>query len=129
MTDVSNIQVNATPTASASPLEAMKDTRPNELTTADAQGRNITVRRSTPLDLFRLTKVYGDKATQATLNLAMIVSSVTAIDGERVVPPGTDRQIEALFARLGWDGFITARNLTTQLDPPADTDGLELAKN
>lgn len=128
--EVSNIRVNEGSASSApSALEPMKDKRANELTVPDSLGRSITVRKSTPLDLFRLTKLYGAKATEATLNMAVAVTSVTAIDGDRIVPPGTDRQIEMLFERLGWEGFAAVGKALAKLNPDISEDGEELVKN
>lgn len=126
--EISNIRVSEG--AKVSPvLEAMIDKRPNEVSVTDTLGRVIVVRKSSPLDLFRLTKLYGNKATEATLNLAIAVTSVISIDGDRIVPPGTDRQIEMLFERLQWEGLNAVNRAVAQLAPQMDESEMDLVKN
>ncbi|WP_293857206.1 hypothetical protein [uncultured Alsobacter sp.] len=75
----------------------------------DANGRVIKVKVIGPVELYRLTKVLGAfSSNQATMNMAMSACSVIAIGGEPVSPPSTEREIEAVLQRLGYEGLAAA---------------------
>lgn len=80
-----------------------------EQSVVDGLGRNLTLRRLTALDKLRLFKAAGPDLAlnEAWLGMAMLASSVTAIDNIPVPPPANEQQIEALVSRLG-DAGITA---------------------
>jgi hypothetical protein len=77
------------------------------LIAVDPAGRSLEVRRIGALDRLRLFKALGavlaDNAPY--LGMAMLASSVCAIDGVPVPAPVTEGQIEALVQRLGDAGI------------------------
>ena len=79
------------------------------LRTVDAAGRALELRRLGALDKLRLFKAVGPVLSQNApyLGMAMLASSVTAIDGVPVPPPVTELQVEQMVGRLG-DGGIAA---------------------
>ena len=72
-------------------------------TVIDANGRQLTIRRLTALDRLRLFKAAGPllAQNQPWLGMALIASSVAAIDDVPVPPPSNEVQIEAMVGRLG----------------------------
>jgi hypothetical protein len=97
-----------------------------ELTTTTADGTRLTLRRLNALDKLRLFKAAGPLLAQNEpwLGMALLASSVVAIDDVPVPPPGTEQQIEAMVARLG-DAGIAA--VATALRPVAAHQPAELA--
>ena len=71
-------------------------------TVVDANGRKLTIRNLTALDRLRLFKAAGPvlAQNQPWLGMAIIASSVVAIDDVPIPPPVTEMQIEALIGRL-----------------------------
>jgi hypothetical protein len=95
----------------------------------DARGRVITVHRLNALQYYRLTKAMGATASNAaTMDLAVIASSVKAIDDEDILSPGSELQIEHLMQRLDFDGLSAAGEALKSLSTSED-DGTEAAKN
>lgn len=85
----------------------------------DAEGRSLTLRRLTALDKLRLFKAVGPVLAhnQPYLGMAMLASSVTAIDGVPIPAPANEVQIEALVSRLGDAGIAAA---AAALQPEAE---------
>ena len=79
------------------------------LRVTDAEGRALELRRLGALDKLRLFKALGPTLSQNApyLGMAMLASSVTAIDEVPVPPPATELQVEQMVQRLG-DGGIAA---------------------
>lgn len=75
--------------------------------TVDAEGRRLELRRLGALDKLRLFKAVGPSLAQNApyLGMAMLASSVTAIDGVPVPPPVTELQVEQMVSRLGDSGI------------------------
>jgi hypothetical protein len=73
----------------------------------DSLGRRLTLKSLTALDKLRIFKAAGPELAlnQPWLAMAVIASSVTAIDDIPVPPPTTETQIEALVGRLGDSGI------------------------
>ena len=73
----------------------------------DALGRRLSLRRPTALDKLRLFKAAGPVLAynQPWLGIALLATSVVAIDEVPVPPPANEAQIEALVARLGDRGL------------------------
>jgi hypothetical protein len=95
----------------------------------DIKGRVIEVRRVTLLQMFRLTEVLGESASNPTrLNLAMSACSVTAIDGEKVSFPGKLSELEIIFQRLDFYGVAAAAEALKKLGIGGDVDEA-VAKN
>jgi hypothetical protein len=72
-------------------------------TITDAEGRRLAIRRLTALDRLRLFKAAGPllAQNQPWLGMAVLASSVVAIDEVPVPPPVNELQIEAMIGRLG----------------------------
>ncbi len=99
-----------------------------EVSARDALGRRLSVRRMSALDRLRLFKAIGSELAQNSpyLGVAMLASSVTAIDDIPVPAPTTERQLEALVQRLGDEGLdaiADALAYETDSDMGTDTPG------
>jgi len=93
----------------------------------DDGGRRLLVRRLTALDRLRLFKAAGPELAQNQpwLGMALIASSVVAIDDIPVPPPANETQIEAMIGRLG-DCGVTA--VARALHSPSEQDiAMEMA--
>ncbi|GGH14870.1 hypothetical protein GCM10007036_14460 [Alsobacter metallidurans] len=111
---------NATAPATAeTPSQKIVKAADRRATATDDEGRVIEVKALTALDLYRLTKLLGaNSANQQALNIAMSACSVTAIDGERITPPNSEREIEAMIQRLDFHGLQAATIALVQLQIP-----------
>lgn len=76
-------------------------------TITDARSRQLTLRRLTVLDRLRLFKAAGPVLAEnhPWFGMAILASSVAAIDGVPVPLPSNEAQIEAAVSRLGDDGL------------------------
>jgi hypothetical protein len=85
-----------------------------------ANGTRLTLRRLNALDKLRLFKAAGPVLAQNDpwLGMALLASSVVAIDDVPVPVPATEYQIEAMVARLG-DAGIAAVALALRPDVAA----------
>jgi hypothetical protein len=94
----------------------------------DSMGRRLTIRNLTALDKLRIFKAAGPELAlnQPWLAMAILASSVTAIDGIPVPSPATEIQIEALVGRLG-DSGIEA--IAQTIVPLSDIDDAEQVTN
>jgi hypothetical protein len=95
------------------------------ITVKDSDGRALFLRRMGALDRLRLFKAVGAELAQNApyLGMAMLASSVTAIDGIPVPAPTTEAQIEALIQRLGDAGLAAAASvLADQAASPGSAD-------
>jgi hypothetical protein len=111
------------------PSEIVAQSANDTATKADARGRAITVKRLNALQFYRLTKAMGATASNATaMDLAVIASSVQKIDGEDVMPPATELQVEHLMQRLDFDGLNAAAEALKELKGEDEDEG-EAAKN
>ena len=79
----------------------------------DALGRELTFRHMTALDRLRLFKAIGPVLAQNSpyLGMAMLASTVTAIDGVPIPAPSTEAQLEALIFKLGDIGIAAAAKI------------------
>jgi hypothetical protein len=75
--------------------------------TIECAGHRISLRRLNALDKLRLLKAAGPDLAQNEpwLGVAMLASSVTAIDDIPVPYPANERQIEAIVSQLGDEGL------------------------
>jgi hypothetical protein len=96
-------------------------------TILDTAGRQLIIRRLTVLDRLRLFKAAGPvlAQNQPWLGMALIASSVVAIDEVPVPPPSNEAQIEAMIARLG-DGGVAA--IATALQRDVDPNAAEMVE-
>ena len=78
-----------------------------EQTVTTADSTRLTLRRMNALDKLRLFKAAGPVLAQNEpwLGMALLASSVVAIDDVPVPLPATEQQIEAMVARLGDAGI------------------------
>ena len=90
-------------------------------TVTDADGRRLTLRRLTALDRLRLFKAAGPllAQNQPWLGMAVLASSVAAIDDVPVPPPVNELQIEAMIGRLGDAGTVAVAQALQQHVAPA----------
>lgn len=97
-------------------------------TIVDSLGRRLTIRSLTALDKLRIFKAAGPELAlnQPWLAMAMLASSVTAINDIPIPPPSTETQIEALVGRLG-DSGIEA--IAETIDPLSEIDETEQVTN
>lgn len=100
-------------------------------TVVDSAGRCLTIRRLGALDRLRLFKAAGPvlAQNQPWLGMALIASSVAAIDDVPLPPPVNELQIEAMVARLGDSGIAAVAAALEQADEPADAELGENAGN
>jgi hypothetical protein len=93
----------------------------------DARGRLITVNRLNALQFYRLTKAMGVNANNpATMDLAVIASSVKKIDATDIAMPSTEREVEFLIQQLDFDGIAAAGEALKNLSADGN---LDAAKN
>lgn len=100
-------------------------------TVTDDDGRRLTIRRLTALDRLRLFKAAGPilAQNQPWLGMALIASSVNAIDDVPVPTPANEVQIEAMVARLGDSGISTVAQALQQFEELTTTELLDNAGN
>ena len=100
-------------------------------TVMDADGRRITIRR---LDGTRpAPDVQGSRPLLAQnppwLGMALIASSVTAIDDVPVPSPSNELQIEAMVGRLGDTGVAAIAQALRQISEPTSSELVDNAGN
>ena len=80
----------------------------------------LTIRRMAALDRLRLFKAVGPSLAHNApyLGMAMLASSVTAIDDVPVPVPTTELQLEALIGKLGDSGIAAVASALSH-DPNA----------
>ncbi len=93
-----------------------------------ADGTRLTLRRLNALDKLRLFKAAGPVLSQNEpwLGMALLASSVVAINDVPVPLPATEYQIEAMVSRLGDAGIAAA---AAALRPDATEQPAELVAN
>jgi hypothetical protein len=114
-----------TPSASIMAAAAATDT------VVAGDGRRFTIRRLTALDRLRLFKAAGPVLAQNPpwLGMALIASSVVAIDDLPMPPPSNELQIEAMIGRLGDVGVEAVAQALQQLSQPGPAELLDNAGN
>lgn len=92
------------------PSEQITHAAAASVTVTSEEGRVITVAKVGPLKRMRLFEIIGPDAArnERYVGMAALAIAVTHIDGERVPPPNTKREVEALVDRLGDDGLNAA---------------------
>jgi hypothetical protein len=100
-------------------------------TVTDTDGRRLTLRRLTALDRLRLFKAAGPllAQNQPWLGMAVLASSVAAIDDVPVPPPVNELQIEAMIGRLGDAGTVAVAQALQQNVAPAVDEQVATAGN
>jgi hypothetical protein len=91
------------------PASSILTASASEQVATTADGTRLTLRRLNALDKLRLFKAAGPILAQNEpwLGMALLASSVIAIDDVPVPLPATEHQIEAMVARLGDAGIAT----------------------
>ncbi len=97
----------------------------------DGDGRKLTIRRLTALDRLRLFKAAGPSLAQNLpwLGMALVASSVVAIDDVPVPPPANELQIETMIDRLGDEGVAAVAQALQQSREPGGAELVESAGN
>lgn len=98
------VTVNENPT----PSKELIAQAASEVVVTDSDGRSITLKKPGILAQFRMVKMLGDSAkNQVYVGMVLPLLYVTAIDGDAVLQPNTERELEALISRLD-DAGVTA---------------------
>ena len=93
----------------------------------DAKGRKIVVNPLDPADMLDLLEAAGDaSANSGYIRYAMVVCSVSMIDGLPIPRPSKKADIRALAKRLENDGFAAVASALFGKD---EADTVETAKN
>jgi hypothetical protein len=73
----------------------------------DARGRRIGVVKPSALARYRILKMLGSEnaGNQHVLGYAMLAACVRELDGQQVMAPNSEREIEVLIDRLGDEGL------------------------
>lgn len=98
----------------------------------DARGRKIGVVKPTALLRYRLMKILGPESSrnEVLMGNAMLAFLVRSIDGEQIVVPNSERQLEVMIGRLDDDGlFAVGTCLIDDFGVSAPEDVGEVAKN
>jgi len=97
----------------------------------DKEGRRLTLRHLNALDKLRLLKAAGPELAQNApwLGMAMLASSVIAIDDVPVPAPANEQQIEALVGRLGDTGLAAVSESLEPTLAPEFGDAVATAGN
>ncbi len=86
----------------------------------DSQGRRLALRRMGALERLRLFKAAGPELShnEPWLGMAILASSVTAIDDVPVPMPTSETHVENLVARLGDAGIAAVAAALETMRPP-----------
>ena len=98
----------------------------------DARGRKIGVVKHTAIARFRLMKILGPEnaKNEPLVGNAMLAFLVREINGEQVMQPNSERQLEAIIERLDDDGLAAvAKCLIDKFGVEVSTDSDEITKN
>lgn len=72
-----------------------------------ADGRKLTIQQPSILQEARIVRAMGDSSSNAVYMSGYVLPAVyvTAIDGEPVIFPNTQREVEGMITRLGREGL------------------------
>jgi len=94
----------------------------------DSKGRKIVINPLDPADMLDLLEAAGDASANAGyMRYAMVICSVSEIDGVPVPRPSKKADIKALARRLDNDGFAAVTRSLFGAEASADV--AETAKN
>jgi hypothetical protein len=98
---------------------------------SDSGGRRLTIRRLNALDRLRLFKAAGPllSQNQPWLGMAVIATSVAAIDDVPIPPPVSELQIETMIGRLGDAGIAAIAQALQSHTEPTFTELVDNAGN
>jgi hypothetical protein len=122
--------VKVTVNQSTPSQQATEDARKTHEVT-DAKGRVLTLKKPNVLAQFRLVKILGDAARNATyMQLVTPLTYLVAIDGEEVIQPRSDRELDALIGRLDDEGVMAIMdNLPVLFGTGSQADQEQALKN
>lgn len=92
-----------------------------------ADGRKLAIKQPDILQEARIVRAMGDSASNAVYMSAYVLPAafVVAIDGESVLFPRTEREIEGLIQRIGRDGIDAVRKHLVDTAAPASEDDIK----
>lgn len=98
------VKVHSEPEPSAS-AELVKQALQEHIVT-DTRGRQIKLAKPSVLAQFRLVKMLPPDvaANQTYIGMCMPLLFVAAIDGQTIIFPNTDRELDGFIERLGEEG-------------------------
>ena len=100
-----------------------------DMKTTDAKGRALTVKEMDPADQLDLFEACAkNSGNSAWVGMALLVCSVTMIDGLPVLMPRNPDEVKALARRLGTEG-ITAVAKALETPNAEVSEVVEVAKN
>jgi len=113
------------------PTESVAQEAPADPNVAiDVRGRRLTIKQIDVLYESRLARIVGAEAASNTtymLGYVFPAVSVSCIDGDEVMPPASQREIDALIQRLGREGISAVmQHLQAQVE---STDEAAAIKN
>lgn len=94
----------------------------------DSRGRTIGVRKLKVLERIGMLKLIGQGNNDNLLYVSSVSPAflVTSIDGDPVIKPATDRQLDALLLRLDEEGLEAVTNwMAAQGEPRTEADELK----
>jgi hypothetical protein len=100
------------------PPSSSTATESGERTVKDASGRTITIRRLSVLEEMRLLRFLGEH-NSSYYSLCSQLARISAINGEQVTIPNTEREIEMVAQRLGHEGIAA---LMEAISAPQEAD-------
>jgi len=102
-----------------------------EVDVTDERGRTLTLKKPGLLAQFRITEAMGPEAAENNAYRAMCMPLlwVVAIDGDRINPPSTKAEIEALIQRVEGDGFVAIQEGIGKHFSGVSQQSVESAKN
>lgn len=113
------------------PSATVTRSRATEWSVVDSLGRRLSLRSLNALDKLRLFKAAGPELAQNPpwLGMAMLASSVVALDDIPVPPPSNEQQIESLVARLGDAGLSAVSDALEDTAEPSVQEAATAAGN
>lgn len=88
-------------TVNQTPSQQLVAAAASEVVVKDETGRSIKLKKPGVLSQFRLVKILGDSAkNEVYVRMVLPLTYVVDIDGDAVLAPNSEREIEALISRL-----------------------------
>lgn len=87
----------------------------------DDAGRKIGVKKLNAIDMFDLTILLGETASNtAALNQALLVASIVEIDGDKLPRISDMIQLRSMISRLDFHGYAAAGKALAHFVPAAE---------
>lgn len=88
-------------TVNQTPSEQLVAAAVSEVVVKDEAGRSIKLKKPGVLSQFRLVKILGDSAkNEVYVRMVLPLTYVVEIDGDAIMQPNSEREIDALISRL-----------------------------